>query len=44
MVEIQADEYGEGRPDEVHAELFARAMDAVGLDSRTARTWTGSPA
>jgi hypothetical protein len=33
MVEIQADEYGNGRPDEVHAELFARAMEAVGLDS-----------
>jgi hypothetical protein len=33
MVEIQADEYGNGRPDAVHAELFARAMDAVGLDS-----------
>jgi len=33
MVEIQADEYGNGRPQAVHAELFARAMDAVGLDS-----------
>ena len=33
MVEIQADEYGNGRPDDIHAELFARAMDAVGLDS-----------
>jgi hypothetical protein len=33
MVEVQADEYGNGRPDDIHAELFARAMDAVGLDS-----------
>lgn len=33
LVEIQADEYGEGRPDQVHAQLFARTMDAVGLDS-----------
>ena len=32
LVEIQADEYGGGRPDWVHAELFARAMRAVGLD------------
>ena len=34
MVEIQADEYGGGRADQIHAELFARAMNAVGLDSR----------
>ncbi|WP_037499794.1 iron-containing redox enzyme family protein [Solirubrobacter soli] len=33
MVEIQADEYGNGRTDDIHAELFARAMEAVGLDS-----------
>ncbi|MGI9020494.1 MAG: iron-containing redox enzyme family protein [Solirubrobacterales bacterium] len=33
MVEIQADEYGSGDPDRVHATLFARAMDALGLDS-----------
>jgi hypothetical protein len=33
LVEIQADEYGEGRPEQVHATLFARTMDAVGLDS-----------
>jgi hypothetical protein len=32
LVEIQADEYGGGRPDWIHAELFARAMRAVGLD------------
>ena len=34
LVEIQADEYGGGRPDRVHAQLFADAMDALGLDSR----------
>jgi hypothetical protein len=33
LVEIQADEYGGGRADDIHAALFARAMDAVGLDS-----------
>jgi hypothetical protein len=33
MVEIQADEYGNGRPADIHAELFARAMEAVGLDA-----------
>jgi hypothetical protein len=32
LVEIQADEYGGGRPERVHAELFARAMRALGLD------------
>jgi hypothetical protein len=34
LVEIQADEYGGGQADRIHAELFARAMDALGLDSR----------
>jgi Iron-containing redox enzyme len=32
MVEIQADEYGGGRAERIHAQLFARAMRAVGLD------------
>ncbi|MBN1530950.1 MAG: iron-containing redox enzyme family protein [Thermoleophilaceae bacterium] len=32
LVEIQADEYGGGRPDRIHAALFARAMRALGLD------------
>jgi Iron-containing redox enzyme len=32
LVEVQADEYGGGRPEWIHAELFARAMRAVGLD------------
>jgi hypothetical protein len=34
MVEIQADEYGGGRPDRIHAQLFADAMEALGLDAR----------
>jgi hypothetical protein len=33
LVEIQADEYGGGRPEWIHAELFGRAMQALGLDS-----------
>jgi hypothetical protein len=32
LVEIQADEYGGGRPDRVHAELFAVTMEELGLD------------
>ncbi|MFL5823930.1 MAG: iron-containing redox enzyme family protein [Solirubrobacteraceae bacterium] len=32
LVEIQTDEYGRGRPDWMHAELFARAMRALSLD------------
>ena len=32
LVEVQADEYGGGRPDRVHARLFAESMAAVGLD------------
>ncbi len=32
FVEIQADEYGGGRPERVHAQLFADEMEAVGLD------------
>jgi hypothetical protein len=34
LVEIQSDEYGGGRPDRLHAQLFANVMDALGLDSR----------
>ncbi|HTI34833.1 MAG TPA: iron-containing redox enzyme family protein, partial [Miltoncostaea sp.] len=34
LVEIQADEYGGGRPEWVHAALFARSMRALGLDDR----------
>jgi hypothetical protein len=32
MVTIQADEYGGGRAERIHAQLFADAMAAVGLD------------
>ncbi|MDQ1124792.1 hypothetical protein QE412_003365 [Microbacterium trichothecenolyticum] len=31
LVEIQSDEYGGGRPDRVHAALFARAVRGAGL-------------
>ena len=33
LVEIQTDEYGRGRTEWMHAELFARAMAAAGLDA-----------
>ncbi|MEA2190296.1 MAG: hypothetical protein QOI73_417 [Solirubrobacteraceae bacterium] len=33
MVQIQADEYGGGDPARIHAQLFANAMDGLGLDS-----------
>lgn len=33
LVEIEADEFGGGRADRVHAQLFADAMEAVGLDN-----------
>jgi hypothetical protein len=32
MVEIQADEYGGGRPERIHARLFADTMEGAGLD------------
>ena len=32
LVEIQADEYGGGRPDRMHATIFARTMRGMGLD------------
>jgi hypothetical protein len=33
LLEIQFDEYGEGRAERMHASLFARTMAALGLDS-----------
>jgi hypothetical protein len=33
LIEIQTDEYGRGRADWIHAELFAQAMRALSLDS-----------
>ena len=32
LIEIQADEYGGGRPGHIHSELFAATMRALGLD------------
>jgi len=32
LVEIQSDEYGGGRVDRMHAELFAQSMRSLGLD------------
>jgi hypothetical protein len=34
MVEIQADEYGGGRPERMHSTIFAGTMRALGLDDR----------
>lgn len=34
LVEIQVDEYGDGRPGSSHAELFAATLRAAGLDDR----------
>jgi heme oxygenase-like protein len=33
IVEVQADEYGGGRPERIHASMFAESMSAAGLDS-----------
>ena len=33
LVEIQADEYGGGRPERMHSVLFARTMAGLGLDT-----------
>ena len=32
LIDIQQGEYGEGRPADVHANLFAEVMEALGLD------------
>ena len=37
LVEIQADEYGGGRPEWMHAVLFADTMRGLGLDARSGR-------
>jgi hypothetical protein len=34
LVEIQSDEYGGGRPERIHAELYAGTMRGMGLDDR----------
>ncbi len=33
LIEIQADEYGSGTPGQAHAELFAAALESLGIDS-----------
>ncbi|MCA1689379.1 MAG: iron-containing redox enzyme family protein, partial [Actinobacteria bacterium] len=33
LIEILADEYGGGRPERVHAQMYAEAMIAMGLDA-----------
>jgi pyrroloquinoline quinone (PQQ) biosynthesis protein C len=33
LVEIQADEYGGGRPERIHADLFAKTLSGMGLDA-----------
>ncbi|RLP73395.1 iron-containing redox enzyme family protein [Mycetocola manganoxydans] len=37
MVEIQSDEYGGGRPERMHAAIFAGTMRGLGLDDRYGR-------
>lgn len=37
LVEIQADEYGGGRPERMHAVLFARSLRGLGLDDSYGR-------
>ena len=44
LVEIQADEYGGGRPERIHATMFARSMEALGLDSESGAYLDSIPA
>jgi len=44
LVEIQSDEYGAGRPERVHAELFGKTMRALGLDGRYGAYVSSTPA
>ena len=44
LVEIQADEYGGGRPDRMHSALFARTMRALDLDDRYGAYIEAAPA
>ena len=44
LVEVQADEYGGGRPERIHAQLFAESMEALGLDSTYGAYLDSSPA
>jgi hypothetical protein len=44
LVEIQADEYGGGRPERMHAELFRKTMRWLGLDDTYGRYVPDVPA
>lgn len=44
LVEIQADEYGGGRPERIHATMFARSMEALGLHSASGAYLDSIPA
>jgi hypothetical protein len=44
LVEIQADEYGGGRPERMHSALFARTMRGLGLDDTYGRYVDDVPA
>jgi hypothetical protein len=44
LVEVQADEYGGGRPDRMHSALFATTMRALGLDDAYGRYVDDVPA
>ena len=44
LVEIQADEYGGGRPAAMHSNLFAATMRGLGLDDRYGAYWSEATA
>jgi hypothetical protein len=44
LVEIQADEYGGGRPGRMHSTLFARTLRALGLDDTYGAYWDDADA
>ncbi|MEU8946079.1 iron-containing redox enzyme family protein [Streptomyces sp. NPDC048489] len=44
MVSIEYDEFGAGRPDRIHARLYADLMDDLGLDPRYGRYLNQAPA
>lgn len=44
LVEVQSDEYGGGRPERVHAQIFAGTMAGVGLDPSYGRYIDNVPA
>lgn len=44
LIEIQADEYGDGRFERMHSRLFARTLEALGLSARFAHYVDAAPA